>query len=441
MIFGNNSKLERKRLKSALKIQCAYRIHLARERTKRMYRSHYVRSYDEVSQSHGYKNKRTLKIELLKPSFLGRRFELPTPRKNGERAPEDYNPGTECTSDGYLVVVTSNEFPIGKWGEVSPVTNADYENLKHVFSHEFIGKFIPENSHFLKNGSIVEFREIMEKLSKECRTDSFLVVYFCTHVLTIRKGEKKNKKEEDYIAFKNTVWGKPVEIAESSVSLGMLTAALNKIKCRQKTIIMNYAHLRKPKAVMFPNARINYPSPNLLSRLAVRANCAVIGCCAVGTPAKDYMKYSPLYDIYGLKTSEDDNPDTFVFPSGGAVYSNTHGRGDASVGSLASDESLSVTAGAHAHGAGTRSDQPEGLFRHRKKISKEEYARLLVPLMQDWGSKPIPDLHRTPRPVKPGATWAKNEEHQFVITMPEQKEVRIAADISLAIWRRFILFH
>jgi hypothetical protein len=149
------------------------------------YSSQTVKYYDSSEDAYFYRNRLKLYVDEFRPRFLTK--DLPTPRKNGEKGPDEYNSGVEDTSAGYLVLVTSTgtymlyivlnplslydthllnpptpptphqnpatDFHIGKWGELpsADALGSDHEALKGLFQHEFIGKFRPENVAILKN--------------------------------------------------------------------------------------------------------------------------------------------------------------------------------------------------------------------------------------------------------------------------------------------------
>lgn len=286
------------------------------------------------------------------------------------------------TSGGHLVIATCNEFPLGKWGEVSEATNRDHDQINYLLSHELIGKFLPENVHLLKNPSTNEFKDTMSHLRKEVESSGFVVIVLATHVVKVVKGEKERPKEHSYFAFHNSVWGTPIEIAESCISLSAFCGLVNKIPCAQKTLILNYAHVAKPRMALFPSSKILYPPQDFLSKLCEQAKCAVVACCAIGTPAKEYLRHS----AYHLKELIPTEPAT----TGGAAA------------------------------APSLRNRVFNAFHH---TNKELYNRMLVELMSEWGIKPFPEVTKSPRPIKPVATWERKDD-DITIILPNQKEVR-----------------
>jgi hypothetical protein len=287
------------------------------------------------------------------------------------------------TSQGHLVIATCNSFPLGKWGEVSEATNKDHDQLHYLLSHELIGRFLPENVHLLKNPSTNEFKDVLSHLKKEVGQSEFIVVFLTTHVIKVVKGEKDHPKELSYFAFHNSVWGTQVEIAESCISLTTFCSLLNKIPCAQKTIVLNYAHVARPRVALFPSSKIPYPPYDFVSKLCEQAKCAVIASCAIGAKAKEYLRHS-AYHINELTPST---------PS-------TNGTGTP-VKSMASR-----------------------LFSSFNSINRDLYDRMLLELMTEWGIKPFPEIIRATRPVKPVATW-ESKEGEISVTLPNQKEVRM----------------
>jgi hypothetical protein len=290
------------------------------------------------------------------------------------------------TSGGHLVLVTCNTFPIGKWGEISEATNKDHDQLQYLLTHELIGKFEPDNVHVLKNPSTNEFKDTLSHLKKQVDSSGFVVIYLATHVVKVVKGEKENSKELSYLAFHNSVWGKQNEIAESCISLSTFCTLLNKIPCTQKTVIFNYAHLPPPRSALFPSSKVLYPSHDFLSKLCERAKCAVIGSCAIGTRAKEYLRHSE-YHVEAVTPQK--------------------------IPGLGASSAASVSVGRRMLNLFTNQD-------------KELYNRMLEELMKEWGHKPFPEVTRSPRPIKPTATW-DIPEGAITITLPNQKEVSLSA--------------
>ena len=396
---------EKKRQASALLIQCAFRKHLAKIRINAVYRAHYYKVFDEVEQIFLYKHKVKLHLDEKKPRFT-RGYAIPAPRANGEKAPEDYNPGVEDTSGGVLVIVTSNLFPIGKWGEVSEATNGDHEQLRYLLTHEFIGKFRPENVHILKNPSTNEFKDVMKGLRSECKASGFLVVYMATHVVTVTKGEKENPKEIGYFAFNNSVWGKNAEIAESCISISAFCGMLNKVMCKRKTIILNYAHQPSPKAVLFPSSKILYPPNILLKAIADGAKCVVIGACAIGSKAREYLTHSEFHVQKHLQ-HENESSTLPSVAAGTGTGTGTGGGNTKQPPQPVSQNEVAVT---------------QSGYWQKKKMLELRHNALLIELMKEWGCRPFTEITRSPKPVQPVATWGR-EDGDFKIALPNQQDV------------------
>lgn len=280
---------------------------------------------------------------------------------------------------GYLLIVTTNTFPIGKWGEVSDAVLKDHDQLQYLLTHELIGKFDAENVQLLKNPSTNEFKEALSALKKECTANDFLVVYMATHVVTVVKGEKEHPKERGYFAFHNSVWGKQNEIAESCISLSYFSTLLNRIQCSKKTVILNYAHQPKHRSALFPSSKSLYPPEDFASQLADKAKCVVIASCAIGARAKDYMAHSEFH----IENIEE-----------------------------------------HEVGVTSSANSMLSVFNFTKRAAeKQKYNKMLGQLMAEWGCKPIPEISKSVRPTKPTATWTR-VEGELAVELPDQKEVR-----------------
>ena len=119
-------------------------------------------------------------------------------------------------------------------------------------------------------------------------------MYICTHVATVWGGEdrksKFDKNETAYLCMTDTIWKDAKSVAATSVPISNLVQMLNEIPSDRKTVALNYAHQPYRKPSVF-GSKVMYPPGDMLSRLADGANCAVIGCCTIGTPSSDMIRH------------------------------------------------------------------------------------------------------------------------------------------------------
>ena len=276
---------------AARKIQTRFRIWRARKTLREKAMKIYVKVFDRKKNLYVYRNKETGQILFSKPKVLGN-SDLPTPRKY--IAPFDYNPG-ETDDEGYALIVSVNSFISQRIKPISPATKNDVDTIETILTHNFVCKLKPEHVITLKDPTCENLMDTFSRLSNLCKTTGFLFVYISTHVMTVSKGESKGigvKKENSYFCMKDTSWVNAKEAAATSVSLTNFCDALETIGCSRKTVCVNYAFAPKPARSFF-KTRFLYPPSDFLSRLATMGNCVAIGCCNIGTPVHDIIRYTP----------------------------------------------------------------------------------------------------------------------------------------------------
>eukprot|EP01038_Epipyxis_sp_PR26KG_P007423 gene7423-10116_t len=403
----------KKRNKAAIKVQNAFRCRSARERLYNLYRSRFIKIYDFNYQQNIYKNKKTQEFSFKKPRYIYRRDIPITPNYD---APADYDSGNVTNEQGYFFGIICSTFPLGNWPgntDTSSMSSADlnvngstdtlmkiagdkeYEQFEKYIKHDYICKFREENVLLLKNPTTVDVLKALERLKKIMKNkNSFLVSYISTHIITVIKGEKKtNPTETCYFAFKDSVWSnKPMDIAESCISLTTFCEKLNQLKTTQKTILLNYAHIPKPKPTLFASVKLCYPTPEFLISLSNNCKSVVIGSCTIGTYLSQNIKHYPISLI-------EDN-----------LYMPPIAQTPAPLGYKASQELLQ-------NNTKVSSIVPTTQFIDMKT---ELEKRLLL----DWQMKPDKEIIRSNRPAKPVAKWDRKEEDNYRISidMPTTKE-------------------
>lgn len=311
------------------------------------------------------------------------------------------------TDHGYILIVTNTAYPLGKWGDIDSSTEEDHDKFSNLLCHENLGRFLPSNTFYLKNPSTLEFNEELTKIGKKCTESDFLVIYWSGHVITVVNGDAANKKENSYFAFRNSIWGTPIETAETCMSLTRLCNILRNNPCRQKTVLLNYAHHGRPKQTYFASAKVQYPAPNVLTRLATEGHCAVIGSCTNGLKLGECLKY---------------------FPKDGQLreaYMNSEYLMNAQLPPLEREKMRAKSIPEKTKTK--RRLRSEGISLFESDADNAELIKsnekLANKFALDWESPPDIEIYKSPRPIKPSATWER-DEGIMKINMPSTTEVK-----------------
>ena len=274
-------------------IQRKCRVFIARLRLIKLTRSNYLKKYDRINDYFYYKNKTTGAILRDKPVCLGM-DDLPDPREFD--APEGYDAmDEENAASGFAIVLVNNEFPSshGKFPNLPASTVSEFLALEDVLTNDFICKFPAENTYFMRNAKCFEFKDMLDRLKSTIKKKNFLVLYICTHVITVVGGEKQNPHETAYLCMNDSIFTKPEDIVKTCVSLTELSILMNKLACKKKTVIMNYAHVPPPEKSFFAPVKVMYPPKDFLSRMANMMDCAVLASCISGCSMSDALKQGP----------------------------------------------------------------------------------------------------------------------------------------------------
>jgi hypothetical protein len=417
------SKEDRLKKKAVVMIQCAYRRRLARIRARDVFRSLYRKVYNNEFKNFVYQHKeRDEEILNRLPKFF-KYQDYPAPREY--EGPFEYNPGNELTGDGFALLITCTEFKLGKWAplkeEQVTALNNDHDMILDLLTHDFYGKLRQENVISLKNPVVSEVQEAFQKLRKMSRTTGFLTIYIATHVTTVIKGEKKNKHENCYFSFRNTLWTTPPEIAESSLSMTDFIKLVNSVTTKRKTLMVNYAHLPPPRKVFFAANKLIYPPPDFLTRLSLACNCAVVTSCVIGFLIREYAKGHP-----GVQYEADETVDSLSLKLLKKRLQQEEGN---VVRMITSEEEQKEDDRTTTHrstskivpsaGSSTGSPPP-----NTEKVSLYKTS-LWSNLLKDWQITPPPETFRTPPPDPPQPVWDKPAEndYQVVVKLPSPEEV------------------
>jgi hypothetical protein len=409
-MFGGNVQEERVRKRAAIVIQCAYRCRLARIAIQDRYRSQYRKIYDSDAKHYIYQNKKNLDIDLKLPEYF-KRSSLPSPRDLD--APLSYNPGNELNNDGCALVITNVIFPLGKWAssQLPSELEHDHDQIVDLLTHEYIGRMRNENVLSLKNPTSEDVKDAFKQLRKLCRSNGFAFIYITTHIITISKSDKENKKENCYFAFKNSLWDpmKNTELVESTISLTDLSKLINKVSCKFKTIFLNYAHHSPPRKVLIPSSKLLYPPSNCLQRLSDLTTCPVIGCCSLGFNLREYLKYHP------------------------GIQYNLQNRESQDIKKKNSEEKTSTEIAV----IGDKKVDPSTAIASNSSSSSSVYdSNLWKKLLKDFEIPAIKEITKSTKPTKPGPTWKQNGTtfNLVEVDMPSQDE-RKNYERRLLFWR------
>jgi hypothetical protein len=288
----------------------------------------------------------------------------------------------------------------------------DHNSIYDAIAHDFICRYRSENVFSLKNPTSFDFIETLKTLKRKTASidpkKGFLFVYISTHVIEVDGGDKENKNEKTFFAFQNSIWGKPIELAESSVSLSAFVAMLDGVKINRKTVVLSYAHVPRPRLTLFPSAKKLYPNSDFLIRLAVEANCAVIGSCSIGTKAREVIKHSPVVLLAESDSFMKNQNDSKTHQQNTQNQSKTLKKGS-KIDDLRSKQN----------------NKEKDKDKNKLKISPEQFELLYEKLMRDWEIIPDNEIFISERPESPTATWKKNEttNYEIGIEMPSKEEV------------------
>lgn len=266
-------------------IQTAFRAKMARNLLKTLIRQNYVKLKDRNTNIYYYKNKTTGETSVFKPRIL-KEDDLPSPRDF--QAPMNYDPGF-YDEKGFALLIHCTKFQSDKIPNFSHQIDADHNIFEHLLSHDFICKYRPENVFVLKDPSIQMLKDSIERMRRVIQKRSYLFVYFCTHVVTIKS---KVSKDNCFFCFKDTNWKSSNQAASTSLSLTDFSKMIVSLGCDHKVIAVHYAHLQ-PTPKSFFKSRYLYPPEDCLIRLADLCNCVVIGSCNVGTSIQDMKAHTP----------------------------------------------------------------------------------------------------------------------------------------------------
>jgi hypothetical protein len=291
--IGTNDYLHRD--KATNMIQRVYRTYRTRKAFRLLIRQHFIKIFSPDHEGYVYKNKVTGTTFLKKPVMLGDE-ELPIHRYFV--APSNYAPARRRGGEGFALLVTVTEFVNKKIPSLPEQLLNDSKDLADILTHDYFGRFVPENVMTLVNPKCSDFVQAIELFRKmvASKRDPFFVMYLCTHVVKAPKGEEhkpKTRREKDcYFLFADSVWKSPQSISSSAVSLVRMVELINSINMKRKTIILNYAHVSQPKKSMFGVTKLMYPPPDFLFRLTDSTGAAVLGCCTVGMSLESMVKHS-----------------------------------------------------------------------------------------------------------------------------------------------------
>jgi hypothetical protein len=170
-------------------------------------------------------------IHTFKPTILGRE-DLATPRVL--EAPSDYDPGYDAShKNGHAVIITVNSFVYNDYiPDIPENTTKEHETLHEILSHDFICKFPPERCTSLLNPTCAQFIALFKYLRNVCKSNDYLIIYICSHIVTAYKGEKGgggNRDENGYLLMCESEWTNPQKVAETSISIGTIISLLNTV--------------------------------------------------------------------------------------------------------------------------------------------------------------------------------------------------------------------
>ena len=439
---------------AARTIQRSYRSITALRNIRKLIRNNYCKVRDRKTGEIYYKNKLTLQLYIDKPPGIGNE-DLPSPREL--QAPEDYVVGDRDGLDGYVVMVTCSTFNSSndKIPKLDRTLVSDHTLLESTFGNEFVTKIPPENVTAVMDPTSTSFKEAFEPCRKASNKSNFLVVYLCTHALTVTKGDRRQPNENCYFAMSDTVWTGPQDIAKTSVSLSKLVEIVNRIPCKMKVIILNVVHSKKVSRSFFSNKAV-YPPPDLYTKLANMSHSVVIGACTIATSMTELIQHTPYLDVeeklailkssqkkQKKKTNESGSSregaltsiSVSVDPSSPAVDSSGKLKPETTTSSPAVDSSGKLKPETTTSPSKSKkSKKDKGVLDIYKLTDAEKSAKILE-YIKDWNSKEESKGKNYSKPEPPDPTWIRDEStnHEYKLTLPTEEEV-LRYESKLRMW-------
>jgi hypothetical protein len=279
-------------LKAAQLVTTAAKIMLTRRAVKRMIRDKYKKVLDKVNNTYMYKNTVTGEILATKPSFLGN-DDLPSPR-NFE-APYDYDiPPIASEEEGFALILTNQEFDSERIPDINKGVLYDHKCIRDIISHDFVGR-IPESNLFdMINPTCLDYRNLIRRMKSKTHRKAYVVVYICTHVVTVWGQRKKtgDARENAFFIAKDSTWGATKATAQTCFPLQDFLEELNEVVAERKVVMLNFAHQHYRSPSLF-GSKVLYPPPNILSTISDYLHCAAIGNCSIGTQISELAVRSP----------------------------------------------------------------------------------------------------------------------------------------------------
>ena len=333
----SHEEMERLEDEAVKTIQHAYKAYRVRAQFRFLLRQSFMKIFDKDFGAYVYVSKMTGSRFQFKPSFLG---EEDIPVHRVFTAPPDYVPRTRRGGEGFAMMITVTQFQHAKIPPLADCLLEDHRALADALTHDFYGRISPQNLLSLVNPRRSEMLHAFELMARMTRNkaDTFLVIYFCTHVVKVIGGDsdkREGPREKDcFFLLHDSVWRSPAATAASALSLVDLSELMNECKVDHKTILLNFAHLPHPRKTLLGSGKAFYPPQDCLNRLCEMAKAAVVGSCCIGTSLTDSLRCStplvmipysaidPLQYLNGIdqKTSSEVMPNRGVYDEASNEY-------------------------------------------------------------------------------------------------------------------------
>ncbi len=411
---------------AARTIQRSYRSIIALRNIRKLIRNNYCKVRDRKTGEVYYKNKLTLQLFSDKPPGIGNE-DLPSPRDL--LAPEDYVVGDKDGLDGHVVMVTCSTFNNSN-DKIPPLAKSvisDHALLETTFSNEFITKIPPENVTAVMDPTSSSFKDAFEPCRKASNKSNFLVVYLCTHALTVTKGEKQKPSENCYFAMSDTAWTVPEEIAKTSISLSKLVEIINRIPCKKKVIILNVVHSKKVSRSFFSNKAL-YPPPDLYTKLADMSHSVVIGACTIATSMSELIHHTPNLEIEDKvkKLKSEMKKQKKLSNESKSTKKDELSAVTAPVdtASPATDNNEDAKPAVTTNPTEKKSKKDKSILDIYKLTDDEKSAKILA-YIDDWNSKQDSKGKTYNKPEPPDPSWIRDEStnYEYQLTLPSEEEV------------------
>lgn len=258
-------------------LQGLYRARKARRALQDLVRASFVKEYDKENDRFLYRNKLNGHVSATKPLLLGDK-DLPDPKIHV--APDGFTVRSPCMRH-FALVVTVSEFDSPKLPDLDRSYSDHHTAVQDTLVHPYLSQYADDDSIFALNPSLDVVKQHLDTLQRVVgqhgSSPSSLLVYFTTHVINVPRGLDRGA----YFACADTNFQSTSLVRRSSISASELAQFVRGLPCTDKTIILNVAHLSRPKSTLL-RSKFLYPPNSLYTTISKDSGAVVLGACRIG---------------------------------------------------------------------------------------------------------------------------------------------------------------